>query len=442
MTDDPTLRPRVLVVGAGYAGLHAARRLQSKLRPNEASITVVDPRPYMTYQPFLPETASGAIEPRHAVAPLRAMLKRCQVLTGRAIGIDLERRSVRVDVVDGNEVDIGYDLLVLAPGSASKTLPVPGLSEQAVGFTTLGEAVYLRNHVLSQLDRAASTIDPVQRNKLLTFMFVGGGYAGIEALGELENMARFAAQRYYPTLDPAEMRWMLVEAVDRIMPEVSRSLADYTVEVLRRRGIEVRMETTVDTMEGGHVTLSDGAEFDAGTVVWTTGVVAAPVIAEAEFEHDKLGRVQCTPSMQVKGVPNVFAAGDCAAIPDLTSEEEGATYPPTAQHAVRQGKLLADNIRAILRGRPVRAFAHRSSGAVATLGLHQGVAEVYGAKVRGLPAWMLHRLYHLSQMPTANRKSRVLADWVLDSMFPRQVVAIGELHRPRQEFAEQAQRRD
>ncbi len=434
------MRPRVLILGAGYAGLYTALRLQSKLRRDEASITVVDPRPYMTYQPFLPEAAAGAIEPRHVAAPLRAMLKRCQVLTGNATEIDAERRSVRVSMPDGHKVDLGYDFLVLAVGSVSKTLPVPGLEDQAVGFTTLGEAVYLRNHVLSRLDRAASTLDPAHRAKLLTFMFVGGGYAGVEALGELEDMARFAARRYYGSVDASEMRWILVEAVDRIMPEVGRSLAEYTVGVLRKRAIEVRLETTVESMEGGHVVLSDGTEFDSDTVVWTTGVAASPLVADSGFSQDELSRVECLPSLQVRGVPNVLAAGDCAAVPDLSSDDPGATCPPTAQHAVRQGKVLADNVRAILRGRPVRTFSHRSSGAVATLGLHQGVAEVYGAKFRGMPAWTMHRLYHLSQMPTANRKARVLADWLLDSVFPRQVVAVGEVHEPRRDFVEQAQR--
>lgn len=431
-------RPRILVLGAGYAGMYTAYRLQSKLRRGEASVTVVDERPYLTYQPFLPETASGGLEPRHVVAPLRAILKRCQVLTGTARSIDPEARAVTVSVPDGHDLQLGYDVLVLALGSVTKTFPVPGLAEEAVGFSTLGEAVYLRNLVLSRLDQAASTMDPAQRAKLLTFMFVGGGYAGVEALGELENMARFAARRYYGTIDVGQMRWILVEAVDRIMPEVSRPLAEYAVDVLEQRGIEVRLETMVDTMEGGRVRLSDGTEFDAGTVVWTTGVVANPLVAEMGFPHDELGRVQCEPTLQASSWPDVFGAGDNAAIPDLTSEDARATCPPTAQHAVRQGKRLADNVCALLRGRPLRPYRHRSAGAVATLGMHQGVAEVYGTKLKGLPAWMLHRLYHLSKMPTASRKGRVFADWMLDAAFPRQVVAIGELHDPREEFVTSA----
>ncbi|AYY15200.1 NAD(P)/FAD-dependent oxidoreductase [Actinobacteria bacterium YIM 96077] len=432
--------PRVLILGAGYAGLYAACRLQSKLRSDEASVTVVDPRPYMTYQSLLPEAGAGTVEPRHVVAPLRALLPKCQVLSGHVIDIDPEGRSVTVRMPDENIEHLGYDLLVLSVGSVSKVFPVPGLADQAVGFSTLEEAVYLRNHVLSRLDQAASTLDPERRAKFLTFMFVGGGFAGIEALGEIEDMARFAVRRYYPAIDPSEMRWVLVEAADRIMPEVSRSLADYAVEVLRQRGIDIRMETMVDSLEDGHVALSDGTEFDAGTVVWTTGVEPEPVVSTSVLPQDSLGRVACLPSLQVEGWPAIFAAGDCAAIPDPAGDEPDATCPPTAQHAVRQGKLVADNIRAVLRGKRIRRFTYRSPGSVATLGLHQGVAEVYGWRLKGWPAWALHRAYHLSQLPTANRKARVLADWLLDAGFPRQAVALGELHAPRREFVEQARR--
>jgi NADH dehydrogenase len=440
MTDNVTTGPRILIAGAGYAGLYTALRLQSSLRPGEASVTVVDPRPYLTYQPFLPEAAAGTLEPRHVAAPLREVLHRSHVLTASVTRIDTARRSVRLDVSSDHTDELGYDLLVLAAGSVSKTLPVPGLAEQAVGFTTLGEAVYLRNHVLSRLDQAAGTLDPARRQALLTFMFVGGGYAGVEALGEMEEMARFAARRYYPSVDASEMRWTLVEAVDRIMPEVSSSLADYTVNVLRQRAIEVRLETTVDSMENGHVVLSDGARFDAGTVVWTTGVVANPLVADADVPHDRLGRVVCAPNLQVRGVPGVCAAGDCAAVPDLMAGDADATCPPAAQHAVRQGKHLAENIIRMIRGQEPQDYAHRSAGAVATLGHHQGVAEIYGVRLKGWPAWALHRLYHVSQMPTVSRKTRVLVDWMLDGVFPRQVVAIGELHEPRDEFVAQARR--
>lgn len=440
MGHDNSTAPRILVVGAGCAGMATARRLERMVRPNEAAITVVDPRPYMTYPSFLPETAAGTVEPRHVVAPLRALLRRCQVFTGEVTHIDTDTRAVGVRLPDDNEAELGYDVLVLAAGSVTKVLPVPGLQEHATGFTTLGEAVLLRNQVLTRLDQAASTLDPHRRAELLTFLFVGGGYAGVEALAELEEMVRFAVRRYYPMIELSEVRWLLVEAADRIMPEVSGSLAAYTMDVLRDRGIEVRLETTVTSAEDGRVQLSDGTTFPAGTIVWTTGVEANPVIAGSGLPTDKMGRAKCTPSLQVEGFREVFAVGDCAAVPDVTSADPEATCPPTAQHATRQARRAAGNVRALVRSSPLRPYAHRTVGSVATLGLHEGVAEIYGMRLRGWPAWVLHRAYHLAQMPSANRKARIVADWMIDAFFPRQVVALGEVHVPRREFVEQARR--
>lgn len=430
---------KVVVIGAGYVGMHAARRLQSKALAGEASITVVDPRSYMTYQPFLPEAAAGSLEPRHVVAPLRSVLEGCEVVTGAATAVDTERKVVSVEVVSGNVTELEYDYVVVAPGSVSKTLPVPGLASQATGFTNLGEAIYLRNHVLTQLDKAASTSDPALRERLLTFVFVGGGYAGIEALGELEEMACFAARRYYGgKLEPGEMRWVLVEAAERIMPEVSRPLADYTVDLLRERGMAVHLATTVETMEGGHVKLSDDTLLESETIVWTAGVAPHPMLNQAGLPLDDKGRARCHATLEVADRPGVFSAGDCAAVPDLSADDPDATCAPSAQHAVRQAKRLADNVLAAMRGRPMADYKHASAGSVAALGLHQGVAEIYGLRLKGWPAWALHRAYHLANMPTANRKGRILADWVLDVPFRRQVVALGELHRPRLEFVEDA----
>lgn len=429
---------KIVIVGAGYVGLNVARRLQRKLRRDEGSVIVIDQHSYMTYQPLLSDAAAGTVEPRHVVVPLRHVLDECQVVTGRVMGIDNAQHNVTVAI--GEELDqISYDVLIVAPGSVSKIFPVPGLAEEASGFTTLGEAIYLRNHVLSQLDKAASTQDHAQRTKLLTFVLVGGGYAGVEALGQLEEMARFACRRYYPNLRGAEMRWVLVEAADRIMPEVNLSLAEYAADVLRKRGMDVYLETTTKSVEDGHVVLSNGVEFDADTIVWTTGVVPNPVLDDSDLPRDNRGRLVCTPSLEVWNTPGVFGAGDAAAVPDLTSNDPDATCAPSAQHATRQARLLADNIVASLRGKPMHDYRHRFAGSVAALGHHQGVAEVYGRKLTGLPAWTIHRLYHVWQMPTINRRLRILADWVLDLSFPR-IVALGELHEPAAEFEERAHR--
>jgi NADH dehydrogenase len=437
----------ILVVGGGAVGMPVVRRLRRRLRRElgrgDVKITVVDPQSYMTYQPFLPEAAAGNLEPRHVVTPLRRALDPARILNGRVVGVDHAARRAKVRVVgaereeDGTR-EISYDVLVMAVGSISSTLPIPGLAENGIGFKTIGEAIYLRNHVLGQLDIADSTDDATARGRALTFVFVGGGFAGVEALAELEDMARDAC-RYYPSIDPADMRWILVEATGRILPEVGEDMGRWTVEALRGRGIEVRLETLLKSAENGHIVLSSGDAFDAGTLVWTAGVKPHPVVRDTDLPLDEKGRIRATAELTVEGMEGAFTAGDTAAVPDLT--DPGSYCAPNAQHAVRQARRLADNLVADLRGKPRRPYKHAYAGSVASLGLHTGVAQVYGIKLRGMLAWLLHRTYHLSRMPTLNRKARVLADWTLALFFRREIVSLGELQRPREEFELAAGRR-
>jgi NADH dehydrogenase len=432
-------RPRILIVGAGHVGLYTALRLSRRLRMSEAEVTVVDPQPHMTYQPFLPEAAAGSISPRHTVVPLRRELRRCRVLSGEVTHISHADRVATVHPIVGPSVEVPYDQIVVVPGSVSRTLPIPGLRENAVGFKTIGEAIWLRNHVLDQLDVAVTTVDPETRRRALTVVVVGGGFAGIEALAEMEDMTR-SALRYY-AIAPAEMRWVLVEATRRILPEVGEQMAEYTVERLRARGIEVRLETRLESCVDGVVHLSDGETFGSDTIVWTAGVKASPMLERTDLPRDAKGRVTCLPTLQVVHqdggvVPGAWSAGDCAAVPDLTASEPGALCAPTAQHAVRQARVLADNLVATVRGEPVRRYRHRSAGSVASLGLHKGVAHVYGIKVHGWPAWFMHRTYHVSRVPSLNRKIRVLVDWTLALVLRREVVSLAGLHKPRADFAE------
>jgi NADH:ubiquinone reductase (H+-translocating) len=426
-------RPHILVIGGGYVGMYTALRLQRRLKAGEASITVVDPLSYMTYQPFLPEAGAGNLEPRHVVVPLRKVLRGCQVLAGEITTIDHARRTARFQPREGAASDLSYDVLVLALGSIARTMPIPGLREVGIGFRTVAEAIYLRNHVLSRLDIAASTTDATIRRRALTFLFVGGGYAGIEAMAELEDMARDAL-KYYEGLSPDDMRWVMVEASGRILPEVSLDLSHYTVRELERRNIAVKLDTRVQSLVGGHVELSTGEAFDADTIVWTAGVRAHPLLEATDLPLDEKKRVRCTAALQVLGVDDAWAAGDCAAVPDLSKTDAQAFTSPSAQHAVRQAKRLGDNILASLRGETVHDYKHAYAGSVASLGLHKGVAEVYGVMLRGFPAWFMHRTYHVSRMPTFNRKVRVVADWTLALFFHREIVSLGDFDNPRRDF--------
>ncbi|MGW4461027.1 NAD(P)/FAD-dependent oxidoreductase [Micromonospora sp. NBC_01796] len=432
------MKQRILVVGAGHVGLYAALRLSKKLRSWEAEVMVVDPQPHMTYQPFLPEASAGNISPRHAVVPLRRALKNCTIVAGEVTRIEHARKTATVQPIIGPPREIPYDHIIVAPGSVSRTLPIPGLREQGIGFKTIGEAIYLRNHVLDRLDVAAATTDPETRRNALTFVFVGGGYAGIEALAEMEDMARDAL-KYYPEISAEEMRWVLVEATLRVLPEVDRDMGAYTVQQLLKRKMDIRLDTRLESCVDGVVKLSDGDSFRADTIVWTAGVKPSPVLDQTDLPRDERRRVTCLPTLQVvdgdRVLDGAWSAGDCAAVPDLTGPP-GTFCSPSAQHAVRQAVVMADNIRAVLRSRLPKNYKHKHAGSVASLGLHKGVAQVYGIKLTGLPAWAMHRAYHLGRIPSLNRKIRVLVDWLLAFFLRREVVALGQLHDPREEFVE------
>jgi NADH dehydrogenase FAD-containing subunit len=436
MTQQPLPhRPVVLIVGGGYVGLYTALRLQRKLSHGRAEIVVVDPQPHMTYQPFLPEAAAGSVEPRHVVVPLRRTLPRCRVITGAVTGLRHAEKRARVAPVEGEAFELTYDVLVMAAGSVARTLPIPGLAEHGIGFKTVGEAIYLRNHVLARLDAASSTDDPAVRRRALTFTFVGGGYAGIEAFAELEDMANYAIRHYYPRLSPADMRWVLVEATGRILPEVDLDMAAWTVHQLTDRGMDVRLNTRLESVsDDGTVRLSDGEEFASDTLVWTAGTKPNPMLSATDLPVDGRGRVECEATLQIKGMPDAWAAGDLAAVPDVTKDEPGATTAPNAQHAVRQARRLADNIVAVLDGGQPVEYRHKYAGSVASLGLYKGVAQVYGVKLKGWPAWSMHRVYHVSRVPTFNRKARVIGDWTMAALFRREVINLGQLQDPRREF--------
>jgi len=440
---------RIVVVGAGHVGLYAALRLSKKLNRRRAEVVVIDPQPHMTYQPFLPEAAAGNISPRHSVVPLRRELKKCRIVSGEVTKIEHARKTVTIQPIDGPSTEMTYDHIIVAPGSVSRTLPVPGLRERGIGFKTIGEAIYLRNHILDRLDVAAVTPDPAVRKASLTFVFVGGGFAGIEALAEMEDVVRDAL-RYYPDLDPSEVKFVLVEATNRILPEVGAKMGAYAARALHARGIDLRLDTRLESCVDGEIVLAqssrggkpqnnpteDGDRFRAETLVWTAGVKPSPMLDRTDLPRGPRGHVTCRPTLQVvdgdRVLDGAWSAGDCAQVPDLTNP--GAYCSPSAQHAVRQARVLADNIRTVILGGLPKEYRHKYVGSVAGLGLYKGVAHVYGIKVKGLPAWFMHRTYHMSRIPSFNRKVRVVADWTLAFVLRRETIALGQLHAPREEF--------
>ncbi|BDZ61847.1 demethylphylloquinone reductase NdbB [Demequina sediminis] len=433
-------RTRILILGGGYVGLYTALTLMRRAK-DAVDVTVIDRRPYMTYAPFLPEAAAGSIEPRHAVVPLRRELKGARVLQGKVETIDHASRSVTATTDLGETLTLDYDHIVIALGAVSRTLPIPGLADFGLGFKYVEEAINLRNRVLGRIARAATTTDPALRRRLLTFVFVGGGFAGVEAFAETEDMAR-AALRYYPELKHDDLNFVMVEAMGRILPEMGPDMGAYTVTELERRGMRVLLETRLESCIDGHVALSNGEAFEADTVVWTAGVKPSPVIQSSDLPLGPRGHVNTAATLQViddSGIPlpGAWAAGDCAQVPNLV-EGEGDWCAPSAQHAVRQAKHLGRNIAAHLAGRPLAEYKHKHLGVVASLGLNKGVASTMGIKLRGWPAWVMHRTYHLLAIPTFNRKARVALDWTAAVFFRRDLVSMGRLHEPRRAFEEAA----
>jgi NADH dehydrogenase len=415
-----------VIAGGGFGGFYAARALE-RLPAHGARVTLVNEANFMLYTPLLPGAAGATLDPRHVVVPLRSQLQRTDLVIGRVTGADPAQRTLAARRVDGEELELRYDQLVVALGSVSRTLPIPGLAEHAIGLKSLSDATALRNQVLTCMDIAESLEPGARRAEYLGFVFVGAGYAGVEGLAELQDFAAQAIE-LYPRCRAQGMRWVLVEAQGRIMQEVPASLSEFAARELRERGIEVRTGTTLRELDARGVMLSDGEQIPTRTVVWTAGVKPSPVVAELGLALDRGGRVAVDETMRARGHPEVWAIGDCAAVPDPA--RPGQACPPTAQHAIRQGRLVARNLASALVGGRVRPFRYRTSGVVAELGHNKAVAITLGVRWRGFPAWFIARTYHLLLMPGVGRRLRLLADWNVALLFGRDASAPGRLGSP------------
>ena len=418
---------RVVIAGGGFGGFYAARTLERVLAPHSAHITLVNDVNFMLYTPLLPGAAGGTLEPRHVVVPLRDELGRTDIRIGQVCGASPEANCLRVTTLEGHDELLEYDHLVIALGSVSRTLPVPGLADHAVGFKSLPEAIALRNRVVATFEMAETLEDPDKRAEYLTYVFVGGGYAGVEGLAELQDFAAEVIERY-PRCRTQGMRWILVEAGERIMREQSAELADFVMAELRLRGIDLRMRTTLDEVTETTARLSDGAVVPTRTVVWTAGVKPHPVVERLGLPLDR-GRIRTDSYLQVEGQQRVWAIGDAAAVPDPSAGYRQPT-PPTAQHAIRQGRLVARNIAAAIGTGHKRKFTYKNKGAFVDLGRRKAVASTVGIKWRGTPAWILARTYHLALMPGWGRRARLLIDWNVGLLFGRDASELGRLGHP------------
>jgi NADH dehydrogenase len=405
-----------VVVGGGYAGSYVARCLGKR------GATIVNPQNSMLFSALLPEAASGTLEPRHVVVPLRAMCPHAELVLGNAKTLDFQRRRVQVESLEGL-VNIGYEDLVLAVGSISRALPIPGLADHALGFKDLADAIQLRNHVLQRLEAADVATNETHRQRELSFVFIGAGYAGVEALAELADLVRDAI-RYYPALRHAPQRWVLVDAAPKILPEIPTRLGEYAARQLVKRGVEIRVETTLESVDAGSATLSNGERILTHTLVWTAGVKASPELARFGVPLDERGRVKVDETLRVEGHEHVWALGDDAAVPNTATP--GAFDPPTQQHALRQARRLAKNIA----GEP-KPYRYKMLGQVATLGRYKGIADVLGLCFTGFLGWFITRTYHLYQLPLLSRKLRVVADWTTSLFFRRDIAELSMLGHPR-----------
>lgn len=418
------------MVGAGFAGVGCVRRLERKLSADEAEITLVTPSSYQLYLPLLPQVASGVLTPQSIAVSLRRSRRyRTRIIPGGAIGVDLAAKVCVIRTITDRIVNEPYDYIVLAPGSITRTFDIPGLTDHAYGMKTLAEAAYLRDHVISQLDLADASQDPAERAARLQFVVVGGGYAGTETAACLQMLTHNAVKRY-PRLDPQLIKWHLIDIAPRLMPELGEKLGTAAQKILRRRGVDISLGVSIAKAGPEEVTFTDGRVVPTRTLIWTAGVVASPLIATLGADTVR-GRLAVTAEMKLPGDDGVFALGDAAAVPDIAKGEEGAVCPPTAQHAMRQGKVVADNVIASLRNQPLRRYEHKDLGLVVDLGGRDAVSKPLGIELKGLPAMAVARGYHWSALRTNVAKTRVMTNWLLNAVAGDDFVRTGfQARRP------------
>jgi len=428
----------IVILGGGYAGFHVAKSLRKDVLAGRVRVTVVEPQPYLTYKPLLPEVAGGETDPRDATVTLQRPLRHANLISGEALSADCETRTVVIRTEDGVERPMSYDHVVFALGSITKALPIPGLEDFAVGFNTLEEAVYLRNQVLDRIRFAATAADANRRKRALTFVFVGGGYTGVEAIAELQELAR-QEHATFPELADEPMTWLLVESADRIAAELSKDLSQWTLDTLRSRGITVALNTEVKSCEDGVVELSDTRKYPADSIVWSAGVAPNPVLDNMKVPKGAKGHVQANACLQLVRddgtvVTGGWALGDNAQVPQPRSGAEPSYYPPNAQNALRQARLLAGNLRRQLNGESLLEYRHESLGTLASYGGREGAAVIKGVHLSGMPSWAVDKVYHAIAIPTLSKRIRLVLGWLANALTRRDLASTSAVRTPRRPF--------
>ncbi len=434
---------RIVIVGGGYAGFYTAFKLEKLLRRGEAEVVVIDPLPYMTYQPFLPEVAAGSIEARHAIVPLRRHLPKARVITARVTGVNHQKKLVTITPENQPSFELSYDHIVITAGAVSKTFPIPGVADVAIGMKTIEEAISVRDHVIDNMHVAADMPPGKARDRLLTVVVVGGGFAGIEAFAELRSLVS-AMLKEFPSLTVDDTHFHLIEAMDRIMPEVSLKSSLWVIKNLEQRQAHIHLNTQLTSAVGGRLELSNGMVIETDIVIWTAGVKAHSMLGGTGIPLDERERICAMADLRVVDgdtiLEGMWTAGDVARVPDLSGGGVGGYCVPNAQHAVRQGKILAKNLVAELRGEKPNNYVHKNLGAVAGLGIGYGVFQSGSLGIVGFPAWVMHRFYHGMAIPTVERKARVFANWLLHLFWGRDFTSVRKVQTPREFFEEFATR--
>ncbi len=419
---------RILILGGGFAGLATAQALERILAREEGvEITLVDRENFFLFTPLLAEVPSGSIEAKHLVTPLRACLRRVAVRQAEVHALDLSTKVATAAHCPKCRVySLEFDHLVLALGSVTNFYGLPGVAEHALTLKTLNDAIALHNYIIDKFEHADMEEDPEVRRRLLTFVVAGGGFAGVEVMAELSDFAR-GIKPYYAGIYPEEVRLLLVHPGPRLLPEVDEGLAAYALKKLRQKGVEVRLTTSVAAASAEEVVLQGGEKIPTRTLIWTAGIAPNPLLAILPCPKDEKGRIVVEETLEVPGYPGVWALGDLAHIPD---PKTGLPYPPTAQHAVREAKVVAQNIAASIRGGAKQPFRYSPLGVLAGLGRRSAIAEILGVKFSGFFAWWLWRTIYLFKLPGLERKVRVALDWTLDLFFPRDIVHLRAFMKP------------